>query len=276
MTRPAPLRPQPGATCTAASPVSAADAGIADTPGTPPTRREALKRVARGGYAVLMLGAADLAWGASIVAVRVWPAAVYTRVTIESDGELKASHMLLTEGAPRLVVDIENLELNATLRELLGKVRPDDPFIAGVRVGQFQARLDQARRDLLRQQDLVGRKLVSKQAVETAQTEVDTLSAQLTAQQRSVDLASAQARSAQVQLDYTTVRAPFAGSRTRYVATSDVLTSIDFEREPRGITRPNYAPRLPFVDGMSVASAGAIATGILSARARPMKLLSPP
>ncbi len=142
MTRRVPLRPQAGTTGTAATPMSAAEADTATgSPGTPPTRREALKRVARSGYAVLMLGAADLAWGASIVAVRVWPAAEYTRVTIESDGELKASHMLLTEGAPRLVVDIENLELNATLRELLGKVRPDDPFIAGVRVGQFQARL---------------------------------------------------------------------------------------------------------------------------------------
>ncbi|MBL0165333.1 MAG: efflux RND transporter periplasmic adaptor subunit [Xanthomonadales bacterium] len=82
---------------------------------------------------------------------------------------------------------------------------------ARAQAGQFKARLDQAQRDLARQQDLVGRKLVSKQSVEAAQTEVDALTAQLTAQQRSVDLASAQARSAQVQLDYTTVRAPFAG-----------------------------------------------------------------
>jgi N-acetylmuramoyl-L-alanine amidase len=105
------------------------------------TRRQTLQLMARGGYAALLLGSADLAFGASIVAVRVWPAADYTRVTIESDGELKASHMLLTEGAPRLVVDIENLELSPALKELLGKVRPDDPFLSGVRVGQFQARL---------------------------------------------------------------------------------------------------------------------------------------
>ncbi|MBN8482294.1 MAG: efflux RND transporter periplasmic adaptor subunit, partial [Xanthomonadales bacterium] len=54
-------------------------------------------------------------------------------------------------------------------------------------------------------------KLVSRQAAETARTEADALAAQLTAQQRYVDLAEAQRRSAQVQLDYTTVRAPFAG-----------------------------------------------------------------
>jgi N-acetylmuramoyl-L-alanine amidase len=40
-----------------------------------------------------------------------------------------------------LVVDIDGLELNAALRELVGKVRPDDPYIAGVRVGQFQPRV---------------------------------------------------------------------------------------------------------------------------------------
>ena len=45
-------------------------------------RRQALQQVP---FLVLSLGAADLAFGASIVAVRVWPAADYTRVTIESD-----------------------------------------------------------------------------------------------------------------------------------------------------------------------------------------------
>ncbi len=125
---------RPGRTPTAVQP--AEPSAAAD-----PTRRAWLQAAARSSYGVLMLGAAELAWGAGIVAVRVWPAADYTRVTLESDGELKASHMLLTEGVPRLVLDIENLELNAALREMVGKIRPDDPFLAGVRVGQFQARL---------------------------------------------------------------------------------------------------------------------------------------
>jgi RND family efflux transporter MFP subunit len=78
-------------------------------------------------------------------------------------------------------------------------------------VGQFQAELAQSRRDLARQQDLVKRKLVSRQAEEQAQTQVATLQSQLTAQQRQVDLAAAQVKGAKVQLDYTVVRAPFAG-----------------------------------------------------------------
>ena len=88
---------------------------------------------------MLLLGTAQLARGAAIVAVRVWPARDYTRVTIESDQALVAKH-LLTAAPLRLVVDIDGLELKDALRELVGKVRPGDPFIAGVRVGQYQPR----------------------------------------------------------------------------------------------------------------------------------------
>ena len=94
----------------------------------------------RLGSLVLLIGAPQIAWGAAIVAVRLWPAADYTRVTIESDQALKASHFL-SENPSRLVVDIDGLELTAPLRELVGKVRSDDPYIAGVRVGQNQPRV---------------------------------------------------------------------------------------------------------------------------------------
>jgi N-acetylmuramoyl-L-alanine amidase len=100
-------------------------------------RRRALQRM---GSLALLLGTAQLARGAAIVAVRVWPAQAYTRVTIESDQVLAARHFI-AEGPYRLVVDIDGLELNAQLKELVGKVRPDDPYIAGVRVGQYQPRV---------------------------------------------------------------------------------------------------------------------------------------
>lgn len=72
---------------------------------------------------------------ASIVAVRVWPAADYTRVTIESDQPLAAKHFLV-DSPHRLVIDVDGLTLSPGLRELIGKVKADDPYIAGVRVGQ--------------------------------------------------------------------------------------------------------------------------------------------
>ncbi len=72
--------------------------------------------------------------------MRVWPARDYTRVTLELDQPLRHSFTALA-APPRLVVDIDELELDATLRELVAKVRPDDPYIAQVRVGQFQPRV---------------------------------------------------------------------------------------------------------------------------------------
>ena len=98
----------------------------------PPSRRAALRSM---GTLALLLQGPQLAFGASIVGVRVWPAADYTRVTIESDEALVARHFVTGEPF-RLVVDIEGLELNGQLRELVGQVRGDDPYIAGVRVGQ--------------------------------------------------------------------------------------------------------------------------------------------
>jgi N-acetylmuramoyl-L-alanine amidase len=98
------------------------------------------RRALRLSSLVLLLKAPQLAFGAEIVAVRVWPAADYTRVTIESDAVLTARHSLAA-GPDRLVIDIDGLELSPQLRELVGKVRADDPFIGGVRVGQNQPRV---------------------------------------------------------------------------------------------------------------------------------------
>jgi N-acetylmuramoyl-L-alanine amidase len=96
-----------------------------------PTRRDTLQF----GSLILLLANTDIAWGATILGVRVWPAQDYTRVTIESDGLLKAKQFFVTS-PPRLAVDIEGIELSPQLRELVGSVKSDDPFISGIRVGQ--------------------------------------------------------------------------------------------------------------------------------------------
>ena len=84
---------------------------------------------------MLLLGRQHIAHGATILAVRIWPAPEYTRVTIESNGALNARQFFLST-PPRLAVDIEGIDLNPTLRDLLAKVHHDDPNIAGIRVGQ--------------------------------------------------------------------------------------------------------------------------------------------
>ncbi|MBC7488865.1 MAG: N-acetylmuramoyl-L-alanine amidase [Glaciimonas sp.] len=70
-----------------------------------------------------------------ILAVRVWPADEYTRVTLENDTALKTTHFLI-QNPDRMVVDIEGLELNPTLKELVAKIQSNDPYIKQVRVGQ--------------------------------------------------------------------------------------------------------------------------------------------
>ena len=107
------------------------------------SKRRSLKKIfalsSAAGFTIL-LGPQELAYGASLVGVRVWPADDYTRVTLESDTALHVSHQLLTD-PNRLVVDIEGLDLNPKLRELVAKVQTNDPYIAQVRVGQFQPKI---------------------------------------------------------------------------------------------------------------------------------------
>jgi N-acetylmuramoyl-L-alanine amidase len=96
------------------------------------TRRQAVG----AGTLALLLTRTDIAWGATILAVRVWPADDYTRVTIESDGKLATKQLFVTT-PPRMAVDIEGIELSQELRELVGRVKPNDPYISGIRVGQY-------------------------------------------------------------------------------------------------------------------------------------------
>src|SRR5690554_1237979 len=77
----------------------------------------------------------SLARAATILAVRTWPADEYTRVTLEMDSELKAENFIL-ENPPRLVVDIDGLSMNSAINDLISKIKPNDPYINSVRVGQ--------------------------------------------------------------------------------------------------------------------------------------------
>ena len=98
------------------------------------TRRSVLKAGGTLLFSVLAY-TPTLARAAQIVAVRVWPAEDYTRVTLENDTDLKVSHFTVKD-PERLVVDIEGIDLNSTLKELVAKIQPNDPYIKQVRVGQ--------------------------------------------------------------------------------------------------------------------------------------------
>ena len=102
------------------------------TPPAAPLRR---KLIAGGCTLLLLPLVPGLARAATIVAVRTWPADEYTRVTLEMDTELKAEHFTL-DNPHRLVVDIEGVQLSTAINDLVSKIRPNDPYISAVRVGQ--------------------------------------------------------------------------------------------------------------------------------------------
>ena len=94
------------------------------------------RTVLKAGATLLLSVIAPLpAFAAQILAVRVWPADDYTRVTLENDAELKTTHFMVKD-PERMVVDIEGLELNPTLKGLVAKIQSNDPYIKQVRVGQ--------------------------------------------------------------------------------------------------------------------------------------------
>lgn len=100
-----------------------------------PRRREVLKYAAAGlTLLVTRVGAGATAM-ASVLAVRVWPARDYTRVTLENDQAIRYTQMLVKD-PERLVVDLEGVEFNQVLQTLPTKIIEADPYIKLIRAGR--------------------------------------------------------------------------------------------------------------------------------------------
>ena len=101
-------------------------------------RRELIKYA---GASLLLVvspfGRAATDRSSGVLAVRVWPAADYTRVAIEHKAPLKFTHFTV-KNPDRLVVDLEGIEFNSVLEGLSNKISPDDPNIKLLRAGRFK------------------------------------------------------------------------------------------------------------------------------------------
>jgi hypothetical protein len=97
----------------------------------PPSRRTVLQ----AGSLVLLLGART-SRGATILAVRVWPAPDYSRVTIESDGQLTTKQIF--RGQPARGWRWTSKASTSTRRcaSWWPRSRPTTPTSAGIRAGQ--------------------------------------------------------------------------------------------------------------------------------------------
>lgn len=87
--------------------------------------------------ALLALGLTAEAAGIAVTAARVWPAADYTRITLESPKPI-AYKMTALKDPERLVLDLENVELGAALKSVSDKILSSDPYITQVRVANFK------------------------------------------------------------------------------------------------------------------------------------------
>jgi N-acetylmuramoyl-L-alanine amidase len=109
----------------------------ASTPVQPTSLKQRARRTfLRAGATLLVsLLTHGVARSAQFIAVRVWPAPDYTRITLENNTKLKATHFLIKD-PHRLVVDIDGVDLDAQLKSLIAKIDSNDPYIAQVRIAQ--------------------------------------------------------------------------------------------------------------------------------------------
>jgi N-acetylmuramoyl-L-alanine amidase len=102
------------------------------------SRRDLLKTVGAGMLLKLIPVGAFAADLVKFVDVRLWPADEYTRVTLEHAGAIKYKHFLI-ENPWRMVIDLLDLRLDSTLKELTSRLHPDDPYVQQIRVAQYDA-----------------------------------------------------------------------------------------------------------------------------------------
>ncbi|CDG19928.1 N-acetylmuramoyl-L-alanine amidase AmiC [Xenorhabdus poinarii G6] len=96
------------------------------------------RRLLKGVAAVWLLSISPVGYAATsnVIAVRIWPASSYTRVTLESNIPLKYRQFSLSN-PNRIVIDLQGIQLNRVLSGMGAQVQPRDPYLKLVRAGQF-------------------------------------------------------------------------------------------------------------------------------------------
>jgi RND family efflux transporter MFP subunit len=127
-----------------------------------------------------------------------------TQVLIEEGASVKAG---------QVIAQLEDSGLHAALEVARANAKASQAQVA-----QARAQLAQAQSDAQRQDELVAKGMVTRQAAEQSRTAVTAAAALLEARNREADAARAQESQARVNFDYTVIRAPFAGVVTEKAA----------------------------------------------------------
>ena len=73
----------------------------------------------------------------SVIAARVWPAQDYTRITLEA-GKPIVYRMTVLKNPERVVVDIDDVDVNPALKSLSEKILGSDPYITQLRIARYK------------------------------------------------------------------------------------------------------------------------------------------
>jgi N-acetylmuramoyl-L-alanine amidase len=74
---------------------------------------------------------------ATVGSARMWPATEYTRLILEAPVPM-AHQLLVMKNPHRIVLDLEDVELNPELAQLPQHVLPTDPYVRSIRVAVFR------------------------------------------------------------------------------------------------------------------------------------------
>jgi N-acetylmuramoyl-L-alanine amidase len=88
-------------------------------------------------FVFLLLWQANAQASNEISAIRIWPAQDYTRITIESKLSIRYKQFTI-RNPDRLVIDLEQVDINDVLNTMNTKIGNDDPYIKSARVGRFK------------------------------------------------------------------------------------------------------------------------------------------
>ncbi|WP_293765597.1 N-acetylmuramoyl-L-alanine amidase [uncultured Aquitalea sp.] len=99
-----------------------------------PNRRKLIGAAA----ATFLLSVSRIGFAAAsqVVAIRIWPAASYTRITLEASDAIKFKQFTIAN-PDRLVIDLEGVQLNSVLKDIGNQIADADPYIKTARAGQF-------------------------------------------------------------------------------------------------------------------------------------------
>lgn len=100
------------------------------------------RRLLQGAVATLLLPVVAATQSksdesASVLAVRVWPARAYTRITIESNAPLQFNQFMVPDPA-RLVVDMDGISWGSELANIGARIGAEDPYVKQLRAGRFK------------------------------------------------------------------------------------------------------------------------------------------